>query len=194
MELVPRGVERVTPTGVVDADGVERAVDVLVLATGFRATDYLARVELRGRTGRTLREHWAGEPRAYLGITVPGFPNLFLLYGPGTNGGELVSMLEAQAEYAVRAVGRMRRRRVTAIEVRPTFATLWDRWLQSRMSGTSWTLTRNYFRSASGRVVTQWPSGNMVYRLLTRGLGRISETSGRRTTASDRTEDTAWTR
>jgi cation diffusion facilitator CzcD-associated flavoprotein CzcO len=193
VELVPRAVERVTPTGIVDTDGVERSVDVLVRATGFRAADYLARVELRGRTGRTLQEYWAGEPRAFLGITVPGFPNLFLLYGPGTNGGELVSMLEAQAEFAVRAVRRLRRQRVTAVEVRPTFAAGWDRWLQSRMSGTSWTLTRNYFRSGSGRVVTQWPSGNMVYRLITKGLGRPAETTRRRTTGPDRTEDIAWT-
>ncbi len=109
VELVPRGVTRITPTGVVDSDGVERPVDVLVMATGFRAADYLARLAIVGKEGVTLHEHWAGEPRAFLGITVPGFPNLFLLYGPGTNGGELVSMLEAQAEYAVRSVKRMRR-------------------------------------------------------------------------------------
>ena len=58
-------------------------------------------------TARTLQEHWAGEPRAYLGITVPGFPNFFMIYGPGTNGGEIVTMLESQAEYAVRAMKRM---------------------------------------------------------------------------------------
>jgi cation diffusion facilitator CzcD-associated flavoprotein CzcO len=109
VELVPRAVTRITPTGIVDSDGVERPVDVIVMATGFRAADYLARLEIVGREGVTLRDRWAGDPRAYLGITVPAFPNLFLLYGPGTNGGELVSMLEAQAEYAVRSVKRMRR-------------------------------------------------------------------------------------
>lgn len=180
VELVPRAVDRITPTGIVDTDGVERQVDVIVLATGFRAADYLARVDVVGRGGRSLHEHWGGEPRAFLGITVPGFPNLYLLYGPGTNGGELVSMLESQAEYAVRAVRRMRREGVSAVEVRPGCDALWNRWLQSRMSGTSWTLTRNYFTSPSGRVVTQWPSGNMVYRALTKVLGRISETARRR--------------
>ena len=108
---------------------------------------------------------------------MPGFPNFFILYGPGTNGGELVSMLEAQAEYAVRAVKRMRRRRVSAIEVRPTFEDLWFVWLQSKMEGTSWTLTTNYFRSPTGRIVTQWPSGNLVYRVLTKVLGGVSETT-----------------
>ncbi len=177
VELVPRAVSHLTPTGVVDTDGVERAADVVVMATGFRAADYLARVEVTGRHGRTLADRWAGEPRAFLGITVPDFPNLYLLYGPGTNGGELISMLEAQADFAVRAVRRMRRERVAVIEVRPAFEARWNAWLQSRMAGTSWTMSTNYFRSATGRVVTQWPSGNLVYRLLTKVLGRVSETS-----------------
>src|SRR5205085_9301887 len=94
VELVPRAVTSVTPHGIVDVDGVERAVDVIVLATGFRPADYLARLPVRGRGGRSLHEVWAGEPHAFLGITVPGFPNFFMLYGPGTNGGELVVMLE----------------------------------------------------------------------------------------------------
>jgi cation diffusion facilitator CzcD-associated flavoprotein CzcO len=180
VELVPRAVSRVTPSGIVDADGVERPVAVIVMATGFQATDYLARVRVVGRRGETLQDRWAGEPRAYLGITVPDFPNFFMLYGPGTNGGELVSMLEAQAEYAVRAVKGMVRRRVSAVEVRPSFEALWFVWLQSRMEGTSWTMTHNYFRSPTGRIVTQWPSGNLVYRALTKALGRVSETTRRR--------------
>src|SRR5205807_243373 len=95
---------------------IERAVDVIVIATGFQTTNYLARMEVVGRDGRILRDHWGDEPRAYLGITVPGFPNFFILYGPGTNGGELVMTLESQAEYAVRAARRMIRERVTAID------------------------------------------------------------------------------
>jgi cation diffusion facilitator CzcD-associated flavoprotein CzcO len=177
VELVPKAVASVTPTGIVDADGIEHAVDVLVLATGFQPANYLARLPVTGRDGRTLQEYWAGEPHAYLGITVPGYPNFFIVYGPGTNGGEIVSMLEAQVEYAVRAVKRMRRERVTAIEVRPSFEARWTRWLQSKMRGTSWTVSHNYFTSETGKVVTQWPYGNWVYVLLTRLLGRVSETS-----------------
>ena len=108
-----------------------------------------------------------------LGMTVPGFPNFFMLYGPGTNGGELVSMLEAQAEYAVRSLKRMIRRRVTSVEVKPTFEALWFVWLQSKMQGTSWTMSNNYFRSSTGEIVThQWPSGNLVYRVLNKVPGR----------------------
>src|SRR5262249_8778174 len=180
VELVSRAVRSVTGTGIVDADGVERPVDVIVIATGFQPTNYLARLRVVGRDGRTLHEHWAGEPRAFLGITVPGFPNFFMLYGPGTNGGELVIMLESQAEYAVRAVKRMSRERVTSVEVKPRFEALWYRWLQSRMRGTSWTMCNNYFRSSTGKIVTQWPSGNVVYRVLTKLLGRPSETTRRR--------------
>ncbi len=182
VELVPKAVSRVTPSGIVDADGVERPVDIIVMATGFQAADYLARLRVTGRRGETLDQRWAGEPRAFLGITVPDFPNFFMLYGPGTNGGELVSMLEAQAEYAVRAAKVMTRRRVSAVEVRPVFEALWFVWLQSRMEGTSWTMTTNYFRSSTGKIVTQWPSGNVVYRLLTKVLGTVSEATRRRET------------
>ncbi len=180
VELVPRAVASLSRTGIVDADGVERRVDAVVMATGFQAANYLARLRVVGRGGRTLHEHWAGEPRAYLGITVPGFPNFFILYGPGTNGGEIVTMLESQAEYAVRAVKRMRRERVTAVEVKPGFEARWYHWLQSKMEGTSWTMTHNYFKSSTGKVVTQWPYTNSLYRVLTKVLGRISETTRRR--------------
>jgi cation diffusion facilitator CzcD-associated flavoprotein CzcO len=177
VELVPRAVTRVTPTGIVDSEGVERPVDVIVLATGFQAANYLARIEVVGRGGETLHGRWAGEPRAFLGLTVPAFPNFFMLYGPGTNGGELVSTLESGAEFAVRAVKRMRRQSVSAIEVKPLYEGMWYAWLQSKMTGTSWTMSNNYFKSATGKIVTQWPSGNMVYRALTKLFGGISETT-----------------
>jgi len=151
-----------------------------VMATGFQPTNYLARLRVTGRGGVTLQDHWEGEPRAYLGITVSGFPNFFMLYGPGTNGGDIVSMLEAQSDYAVRALKRMRRERVTAIEVKPRYEQRWYAWLQSTMTGTSWTMSNNYFTTASGKVVTQWPYGNSIYAVLTKLLGRVSETASRR--------------
>ena len=180
VELVPRGVASVTRCGIVDTDGVERPVDAIVLATGFEAANYLSRLRVVGRDGRTLQERWAGEPRAYLGITVPGFPNFFMLYGPGTNAGELVMTLESQAEYAVRAMKRLIRERITAVEVKPRFEAAWYAWLQSRMEGTSWATTNNYFKSPTGKVVTQWPYGNLHYRVFTKVLGRVSETTRRR--------------
>ncbi len=175
VQLVPRAAERVTPTGVVDADGVEHEADVLVLATGFQPTNYLAHLQVVGRSGRELHDVWAGEPRAYLGITVPDFPNFFMLYGPGTNGGEIIWMLERQAEYMVRVVRRVRRGRTTAVEVRRSFADRYDRWLQKAVRGTAWEVANNYFTSGSGRIVTQWPYSPLVYAGMTKTLGRISE-------------------
>ncbi len=180
VDLIPRAVSRVTETGVVDADGVEYPVDVLVLATGFQPSNYLAHLQVIGRGGRSLHDHWAGEPSAYLGITVPTFPNFFIMYGPGTNGGEIVWMLERQAEYAVRVVKRLARSNVSAVEVRPRFARAYDRWLQWTVRNTAWSVSKNYFKSANGRIVTQWPYSPLVYWALTKSVGRISETATRR--------------
>ena len=180
VELIPRAVERVTETGVVDVDGVERPADVLVLATGFQPANYLAHLSIVGRDGQTLHDHWAGEPSAFLGITVPGFPNFFMLYGPGTNGGEIMWMLERQAEYAIRAIKRLRRSSVTAIEVRKRAAAKYDRWLQRAVQDTSWTVSNNYFKSDTGRIVTQWPYSPLVYSAMTKALGRISARARRR--------------
>lgn len=177
VELVPRSVREVTPTGVVDTDGVEHPVDALVLCTGFQTTDYLGTVEVRGCDGRTLQEHWAGEPQGFLGITVPGFPNFYMLYGPGTNGGEIVSMLLRQAEHVVGAVRRMTSRRVSAIDVRPTWAAMWHAWLLAVVEDTSFAQANNYYRGSTGAIVTQWPYGAGVYGMLTKLLGRASETS-----------------
>lgn len=179
VELIPRAVARVTASGVVDVDGTERKVDVLVLATGFQPTNYLARVEVVGVGGQTLREYWNGEPRGFLGTTVPGFPNFFMLYGPGTNGGEIVTSLLAQSGHAARAIRRMMREGTTACEVKPFWADVWHAWLQDGMRGTAWTTSRNYFKNAAGRIVTQWPYGAQSYRLLSRLLSGPSLTTRR---------------
>jgi cation diffusion facilitator CzcD-associated flavoprotein CzcO len=180
VELIPKSVTSLTERGVVDVDGVEHPVDVVVLATGFQPTNYLAHLRVVGRDGRSLQEHWAGEPRAFLGITVPGFPNFFMLYGPGTNGGEIVWMLERQAEYAVRAVRRMMRTGATEVDVKRRWADAYDRWLQRSVRNTAWTVSNNYFKSGSGRIVTQWPYSPLVYAALTKSLGRWSATLRRR--------------
>ncbi len=177
--LVPKAVASVTADAVVDADGDKHPTDVLVLATGFQPANYLASLEIVGRHGRSIHDTWAGEPEAFLGITVPGFPNLYLLYGPNTNGGEIVFFLERQAEWAARAVRRMARTRVRAIEVRPVFNTVYNRWLQRAMRDTAWTVSRNYYKAASGRIVTQWPFGCVLYGVLTSLTSRISSTAHR---------------
>jgi cation diffusion facilitator CzcD-associated flavoprotein CzcO len=178
VELVPHAVAACTPTGVVDATGVEHDVDALVLATGFHAARYLPGLQVVGRDGVDLHAQWRGEPSAFLGITVPNFPNFFLLYGPNTNGGLIMFNLERQAEYAVAEIRRLRRG-TTAVEVRADLTRVYNRWLQRKLARTSFTSTDNYFTAPSGKVVTQWPDCETLYALLTRVLRRPS-TLGRR--------------
>lgn len=106
-ELVRTAIERIVPDGVVTADGRHYPADVICYATGFRHNDYLASMEVTGRGGTSLREQWGDEPTAYLGITVPNFPNLFCVYGPGTNlaaGAGLFYHSEFQVHYAMEAI------------------------------------------------------------------------------------------
>ena len=180
VELIPTAVASVTPTGVIDVDGVERDVDILIMATGFKTTDYMGTIDIKGIGGRTLQAEWAGEPSAFLGISVPNFPNFYILYGPGTNGGEIVSMLMRQAEHVVRSVKRMKRQGVTVLQVKPAWAAVYDAWLQSQIEVTSWAVAEhNYYKTATGKVVTQWPFSAGVYGLMVRALGPRSETARR---------------
>jgi cation diffusion facilitator CzcD-associated flavoprotein CzcO len=179
VQLVPRAVTSVTPGGLVDAAGEEYEVDVLVMATGFQPTNYLASLEVIGRDGRSLHEVWNGEPAAFLGMTVPGFPNFFILYGPNTNGGEIISFLEHQSSFAVRAMKRMMREGVTAIEVRRRVFEAYNRWIQRNMEGTAWVVSNNYYKAVTGKIVTQWPHGALFYQFLTNVSGRLSSTARR---------------
>jgi cation diffusion facilitator CzcD-associated flavoprotein CzcO len=184
--LVPKAVTHLTPTGIVDADGVERAVDVVVMATGFQPTNYLASLQIIGRDGHSLHDVWAGEPAAFLGMTVPGFPNFYMLYGPNTNGGEIISFLEHQSSFAVRAMKRMMREGVTAVEVRRRVFQAYNRWIQTKMQGTAWVVANNYYKASTGKIVTQWPYGALFYQFLTNVSGRISSTARRARGKGDR--------
>lgn len=171
VELVTSPIVRVTPTGVIDATGMEREVDVLVMATGFRAQDYLSTLVVRGRGGRLLHEEWEDGAYAYAGMQVPGFPNLYFIYGPNTNGaGSYMFCAEQQAGYITRDIERMIRTRAKGFDVRPELTRRYNAWLQKRMVGTSWleAETHNYYRSPSGSIVTQYPEGPISYWLLMR--------------------------
>jgi cation diffusion facilitator CzcD-associated flavoprotein CzcO len=173
--LIPRAVQSVTEKGVIDQDGNEYVVDVLVMATGFQPASYLSSLEIVGLGGRTIHEAWAGEPKALLGMTVPGFPNFFILYGPNTNGGEIVSLLERQAEHVVQAAKRLIRRGHTAIDVRPRYYQAYSDWIDRKMRGTAWEVSNNYYKAPSGRIVTQWPFGPLFYGFLSKTLAPWSE-------------------
>lgn len=167
VHLVTDPIIGIEPDAVVTAAGRRRPAEVIVAATGFAATDYLAGLEVVGRHGVTLRERWDGEPRAYLGMTVPDFPNLFMLYGPNTNqgGNSIVVILEAQAGYVLRALAAMDRLGARWVDVHPEVADEDDRATQAAMADTVWTAgCHNYFRTPSGRVVTQLPRTSQWYR------------------------------
>jgi len=156
--LVPSAVSRVTKRGIVDTDGIEHEVDVLVMATGFEAADYLQSIEVVGREGRSLRDTWNGEPEAFLGMSMPGFPNFSMLYGPNTNQGNVIFGLETAANYTVRNLKRMRRSGATTVDVRRSFFVNYNRWLQWRLSKSALATAKNYHKSASGRLVLPFPT------------------------------------
>jgi cation diffusion facilitator CzcD-associated flavoprotein CzcO len=158
--LVTDRIERVTPTGIVTGDGTERPCDTIVLCTGFRATEYLRDINVSGRGGTDLHDHWKGVPRAYLGMAVPGFPNLFLMYGPNTNqgGNSILIVLEAQARYIAEAVRTLRERDATSIEVRPDAMRRYVDALEASLADTVWSDgVDSYFRTGAGDIVTQLP-------------------------------------
>src|SRR5205807_9481824 len=153
---------RMTPRGIATADDTEHQLDCVVFATGFRTTEFMFPMEISGVGGRTLREVWSQGPHAHLGITVPGFPSLFLMYGPNTNtsGGSIIVYLEAQASY-IRQALELARSRGAALEVRPEVEAASDAETQRRFGGTAWTQCDSWYRDERGRIVTNWP-GSMV--------------------------------
>ena len=158
--LVTEGIERITPTGVCTLDGTERPTDTIILCTGFRASEYLNGIQVLGRDGRDIHEHWSGVPRAYHGMAVPGFPNFFMMYGPNTNqgGNSILLILEAQAQFVASALGAMRSMNMSSVEVSTGAMDRYERELESDLRGTVWAQgCRSYFHSATGDIVTQLP-------------------------------------
>lgn len=173
VELVAEGVEAVTATGVRDATGSERPADVIVLATGFASHAFVAPMEIAGRGGRTLAEEWGGVPRAYLGLTVPDFPNMFLLYGPNTNGGtgSVVNTLECGIGHLLAALHELEASGSSRIEVRPDAAEAFDRELRAALAKTVWhSGCSNWYVDENGADPSQWPWTWSAYRRRTARL------------------------
>jgi len=173
VELVTSEIREVQPGGVVTADGVVRPLDALVFGTGFHAADGVAPMSIVGRGGVTLDDAWRDGARAYLGISVAGFPNLFLLIGPNTGLGHnsMVFMIEAQIRYVMSALAHMRRARVPALDVRREVQAGFNAALQRRMARTVWASgCTSWYLDRSGRNTTLWPGFTFVYRFLTRRL------------------------
>ncbi len=166
--LVPHAVTQLTATGVEDAAGEKHDFDIVVLATGFDAANYLSTFTVKGEDGKDLHEAWGGEPEAFLGLMVPGFPNFFMMYGPNTNAVPLVSFYQAQAAFIAKVLNHVRSRHLSSVKVKPEAHRRYNTRLQQQLAKTVWAQTSSYFRSGTGKVVSQWPYSASRYILSTK--------------------------
>jgi cation diffusion facilitator CzcD-associated flavoprotein CzcO len=167
VELVTDGIAEVREHSIVTGAGEEVEVDAIIFGTGFNVTDMPVARSVRGRDGRTLEEHWDGSPRAHLGSTVPGFPNLFMLLGPNTGLGHssMVYMIESQVAHVMGALGEMRRRGASVLEVRADAVRDFNEALDEQMKDTVWsTGCKSWYLDDTGRNSTLWPDGTFAFR------------------------------
>ncbi len=164
VDLVTDPISRVTDTSIVTAGGCVVDVDAIVVATGFETSKYLSGLEVIGVGGESLHDRWGLDPQAYLGVAVSGFPNFFMLYGPNTNQGanSIIYILEAGARLVASAVSRLARRG-GFVDVRPDIEKRFNDRISENLERTIWTRCESYYRSPSGRVVTQWPHSELDY-------------------------------
>jgi cyclohexanone monooxygenase len=174
LELVTDPIERIARDGIVTADGRERPVDTLILATGFETTKFLSAVDVRGRRGRSIADAWSDGAQAYKGVTTAGFPNLFMLYGPNTNADSIITMIEYQVDHVLRQIQRIAREDLAWIDVKPDAMAAYNDEIQRKLQEIAmWQAGANdYYRTPSGRIVTQWP-GSMPD--LERALSTLDE-------------------
>jgi cyclohexanone monooxygenase len=154
-----------TERGLRTADGKEHEVDTVIYGTGFRATDFLGSLDVYGRGGRRLHDDWADGAEAYVGTVVPGYPNLFTLYGPNTNGvTSIIYILEAQSEFVRRVLDDRGRRGLQSVEIKQHLHDAYNAEIQEALAATVWVANcNNYFRHASGKVVTQFPYNGQTF-------------------------------
>jgi cation diffusion facilitator CzcD-associated flavoprotein CzcO len=192
VEVIAEGVASLGPTTVTTESGLTREVDTIIYATGFAAHGFVAPMEVSGRAGRSLADDaWADGAHAHLGVTVPGFPNLFLLYGPNTNlgTGSIVYMLESAARYVRDAVAEITRRPHTAFEVRPERAALYDAEIQRRLRSSVWASgCQSWYVDENGRHANNWPGTMSEYRWRVRQFN-IDDFTGLRAPARTRSEE-----
>jgi len=170
VQVITDRIAEVTPRGVRTADGTERQVDALILGTGFRVTEYLSSIKVVGRKGLELNDAWRNSLRNYLGITVSGFPNLFLLMGPNTGLGHnsMIFMIEAQARYAAKAISELRDRNLAFLDVKPTVEQAFRTELAAKMKNTVWmTGCQSWYQTPDGDVFL-WPAATFDYWWRTR--------------------------
>lgn len=174
VELVTDAIERVEPHAIIDANGVAHDTDIIVLATGFKTLKFLWPMQIRGRSGTTLAEQWGtDDARAFLGLTVPDFPNMFILNGPNTNaghGGSAILATEFQVRYLMQALRTLMDPTVHSIEVRDEVFWNYNKELDEALRQSVWAHPgmTTYYRNDSGRVVLASPWTYLDYWKKTR--------------------------
>lgn len=174
VDVVPGKEVSFTNSGIVDGNEVEHDVDIVVFATGFDASRALGSLQIEGRGGHTIRDLWGDDdPRAHLGITVPGFPNLFVMYGPNTNigtGGSIILQTETWSRYATEAIVKMIEAKAVEIECKPRAMDEYNRALDDRLAKMIWSVSEGstWYRNSAGRVVSNMPWATPEYWNLTR--------------------------
>jgi cation diffusion facilitator CzcD-associated flavoprotein CzcO len=166
VEVVLGGIDHVTEDAIVTKDGRTVPADVIVLATGFQSTSFLAPMEIKGVGGRSLNEEWHGAARAYLGITVAGFPNLFLMYGPNTNLGHnsIIFMIECQTNYILGCLEQMDARGLASIDLSRDVMESFDTRVQKELKRTVWDTTgKSWYKTDDGRITNNWSGSTIRY-------------------------------
>jgi len=171
VEVVTDKIIEIRAKSIVTCDGVEREVDAIIFGTGFHVTDNPIAQLIRGRDGRSLAESWGSSPRAYLGTSHTGFPNLFHMTGPNTGLGHtsMVIMIEAQISYVLAALGVMQAEGISSVDVREDRVQAYNDRLDESMQGTVWTSgCASWYLDSSGRNSTLWPGFTWDFRRRTR--------------------------
>ncbi len=171
VELVTSGIERIVEDGVVDREGRHHPAEVLVLATGFESTSFLVPMRIEGLGGRLLQDEWGDGAHAYLGISVAGFPNFFMTYGPNTNLGHnsIIFMIECQSRYILGCLEAMRARELAWIDLRPEVQEDFNLQLQEELASTVWSQTgKSWYKTDSGRITNNWSGTTLRYWWRTR--------------------------
>jgi 4-hydroxyacetophenone monooxygenase len=163
VELITDGIDRFTRDGILTIDGKQRPFDIIVVATGFKVTEMAARLNIIGRDGKSLRDKWANDnPTAYLGLTVPDFPNLFCMLGPNSgpaHGGSVIFQSECQSRYITSCLVELIERRIAAIDLRQEVHDDHIRKVDVEHDAMIWTHPgmTTYYRNKSGRVFSAMP-------------------------------------
>ena len=158
--------DRLEPSGIRTSDGALHEVDAIVYATGFRTTEFLAPVAIRGRDGNVLDDAWRDGAEAYAGLAIAGFPNLFLLYGPNTNLGHnsILYMIEQQVGFIVRSVDELARRSAGSIEVREEAVRTYDATLRRDLARSVWgDGCTSWYKTTSGKITNNWSGSARAY-------------------------------